>query len=53
MGEIKTADGIGTVGNPTCGDVMKLYLKIELNKQKKYYIKDVKSKEFPNSNEQY
>lgn len=29
MGEIKDPDGIGEVGNPACGDVMKLYLKIE------------------------
>jgi nitrogen fixation protein NifU and related proteins len=29
MGEIEDADGIGEVGNPACGDVMKLYLKIE------------------------
>jgi nitrogen fixation NifU-like protein len=47
MGEIKNADAIGTVGNPTCGDVMKLYLKIDKKnisgKEKEtYYIKDVK-----------
>jgi nitrogen fixation protein NifU and related proteins len=29
MGEIEKADGVGEVGNPACGDVMKLYLKIE------------------------
>jgi nitrogen fixation NifU-like protein len=29
MGEIEDADGVGEVGNPVCGDVMKLYLKIE------------------------
>jgi nitrogen fixation NifU-like protein len=29
MGEIENADGVGTVGNPICGDVMRLYLKIE------------------------
>jgi nitrogen fixation NifU-like protein len=29
MGEIKNADGVATVGNPVCGDVMKMYLKIE------------------------
>jgi len=27
-GEIKDADGIGSVGNPSCGDVMKLYIKV-------------------------
>jgi nitrogen fixation NifU-like protein len=28
VGEIPDADGVGTVGNPTCGDIMKLYLKV-------------------------
>ncbi len=28
MGEIENASGIGEVGNPSCGDVMRLYLKI-------------------------
>ena len=28
-GEILDASGVGTVGNPICGDVMKMYLKIE------------------------
>ncbi len=41
MGEIEDADGVGEVGNPTCGDVMKLYLKIEGDK-----IADVKFKTF-------
>lgn len=29
VGEIADADGIGQVGNPKCGDIMKMYLKIE------------------------
>ena len=29
MGEIENASGVGEVGNPACGDVMRLYLKIE------------------------
>lgn len=29
MGEIEDASGVGEVGNPSCGDVMKLSLKIE------------------------
>ncbi|MFN3383310.1 MAG: Fe-S cluster assembly scaffold protein NifU [Archaeoglobaceae archaeon] len=29
VGEIENADGIGTEGNPVCGDVMKLYIKVE------------------------
>ena len=28
VGEIADADGIGEVGNATCGDIMKMYLKI-------------------------
>ncbi|MEE9443900.1 MAG: Fe-S cluster assembly scaffold protein NifU [candidate division Zixibacteria bacterium] len=28
-GEIEDADGVGTVGNPTCGDIMTLYIKVE------------------------
>lgn len=28
IGVIKDADGVGTVGNPRCGDVMKVYIKI-------------------------
>lgn len=29
VGEIENADGIGQVGNPKCGDIMKMYLKID------------------------
>lgn len=29
VGEIADADGVGQVGNPKCGDIMKMYLKIE------------------------
>ena len=29
VGEIENADGIGQVGNPRCGDIMKIYLKVE------------------------
>jgi len=31
VGDIENADGIGEVGNPKCGDIMKMYLKIENN----------------------
>ena len=40
-GVITDANGIGTVGNPICGDVMKMYLKIEND-----IIVDVKFKTF-------
>ena len=29
VGEIEDADGVGTVGNAKCGDIMKMYLKID------------------------
>lgn len=41
VGEIEEASGIGEVGNPVCGDIMKIYLKIEDG-----IIKDVKFKTF-------
>jgi len=37
QGTISNADAIGEVGNPTCGDVMKIYLKIKDDK-----IEDIK-----------
>ncbi|MFA5144881.1 MAG: Fe-S cluster assembly scaffold protein NifU [Candidatus Omnitrophota bacterium] len=30
-GEIPEASGIGSVGNPICGDIMKMYIKVENN----------------------
>ena len=42
MGEIKNADGIGEVGNPTCGDVMYVYIKVGKNKKGQEIIKDIK-----------
>jgi nitrogen fixation NifU-like protein len=41
VGEIKDADGVGTVGNPTCGDLMTMYIKVKDNK-----IDDIKFKTF-------
>jgi nitrogen fixation protein NifU and related proteins len=29
VGEMPDASGVGTVGNPVCGDVMRMYLKVE------------------------
>ena len=29
VGQIENADGVGEVGNPVCGDIMKIYLKID------------------------
>ncbi len=31
VGEIENADGIGHVGNPVCGDIMELYIKVNNN----------------------
>lgn len=45
IGEIKDADGIGKIGNPVCGDIMWLYIKVE-KKNGKEYIKDIKVKTF-------
>ena len=41
VGEIEDANGIGEVGNAKCGDIMRVYLKVEDN-----IIKDVKFKTF-------
>ncbi len=38
FGQIKNADAVGRVGNPRCGDIMKLYLKID----DKERIQDIK-----------
>jgi nitrogen fixation NifU-like protein len=39
QGVIKNADAVGEAGNPACGDVMKIYLKIN---RKQDFIKDIK-----------
>ena len=41
VGEIPDADGIGKVGNPQCGDVMWLYIKVKDN-----ILTDIKFKTF-------
>ena len=41
VGEIPDADGIGQVGNPKCGDIMKMYIKVKDN-----VITDVKFNTF-------
>ena len=41
MGEIKDPDGMATVGNPTCGDIMRLFIKVE-KRSGKEYLKDIK-----------
>ena len=41
VGEIETADGVGEVGNAKCGDILKMYLKIDTD-----VITDVKFETF-------
>ncbi|MBQ3626362.1 MAG: Fe-S cluster assembly scaffold protein NifU [Synergistaceae bacterium] len=43
VGEIENPDGVGEAGNPKCGDIMKIYLKV--NDETKI-IEDVKFKTF-------
>lgn len=42
VGSIENADGVGQVGNPKCGDIMKIYLKINDDE----IIEDVKFETF-------
>ena len=41
MGEIENADGVGEVGNPVCGDLITVYIKVKDGK-----LEDVKFKTF-------
>jgi nitrogen fixation NifU-like protein len=41
VGEIKDADGVGSVGNPVCGDMMTMYIKVKDDK-----IEDIKFKTY-------
>jgi nitrogen fixation NifU-like protein len=41
MGEMEHPDGIGVVGNPVCGDVMKIFIKVEDGR-----IRDIKFQTF-------
>ena len=41
MGEMENPDGIGKVGNPVCGDIMEMYIRVKDN-----IIVDVKFKTF-------
>jgi NifU-like protein involved in Fe-S cluster formation len=43
MGEIKNPDGVGELGNMKCGDIMKIFLKID---KKNNTIKDIKFQTF-------
>ncbi|MCK5422105.1 MAG: Fe-S cluster assembly scaffold protein NifU [Deltaproteobacteria bacterium] len=41
VGEINNADGMGEIGNPTCGDMMTFYIKVKDN-----ILEDIKFKTF-------
>lgn len=46
LGEMKNPDAIGRVGNPTCGDLMWVYIKVGKNKKGEEILKDIKVKTF-------
>jgi len=41
VGEINNPDGVGRVGNPICGDIMEIYIKVKANR-----IEDIKFRTF-------
>jgi nitrogen fixation protein NifU and related proteins len=46
MGEIADADGIGKIGNPTCGDMMYCYIKVKENEKGEKILADIKVKTY-------
>ncbi len=42
MGKLVNSDAIGEVGNPVCGDLMRIYLKVAKNKKGDDFIKDIR-----------
>jgi nitrogen fixation NifU-like protein len=46
VGEIKDADGIGKVGNPVCGDLMWIYIKVSKDSDGVERLSDIKFKTF-------
>ena len=46
LGEINDADGIGKIGNPSCGDIMYCYIKVGKNEKGEEVLKDIKVKTF-------
>lgn len=46
FGRIKNPDGVGKVGNPICGDIMWLYIKVRKDKKGREIIKDIKFETF-------
>src|SRR3989338_9809151 len=46
LGEMKDPDAIGKVGNPICGDLLWVYIKVEKNEKGQEILKDIKVKTF-------
>ena len=46
FGRIKNPDGVGKVGNPICGDIMWLYIKVRKDKKGREIVKDIKFETF-------
>ncbi len=45
MGEMKDADAVGEVGNPVCGDLMTIYIKVKENNEQEF-IDDISFQTF-------
>ena len=46
MGRMKDADAVGKVGNPICGDVLYMYIKVGIKPSGKLFIKDISFESF-------
>jgi len=46
MGRMENPDGVGKVGNPNCGDVMWIYIKVGKNENGEEIIEDIKFETF-------
>lgn len=42
QGSIKNPSGVGIVGNPICGDLMKIYIRVKSSKEGRDILKDIK-----------
>lgn len=46
MGELEDYDAVGEVGNPVCGDVMYIYIKVDKNEEGEEFISDISFQTF-------
>lgn len=46
FGKMVNPSAVGKVGNPVCGDLMHLYIKVEKNNQKEEFLADIKFQTF-------